>query len=388
MRSFIGKCAIACLASFALASTTAAQGVMDSLTAVSVGSEHACGIHASGAIYCWGNGRHGQLGNGVAVDSEFAPVRVASKVRFRLVSAGATHSCALSAESELYCWGTDYSGVLGDAAAVSVCSETPCALVPARVAPTMIFDTVSVGYEHSCALRRGVAYCWGRNQEGQLGREWAGENCGGVRCGRTPEPVTTALRFDQLSVRGMHSCALSAGAAYCWGDNAYGQLAAPPSVLGSSTPLRIASPSSLRSLSTSGLYSCALTRGGAVTCWGRLPAHSPSTEKGSAVEPLFRGFKHPRFVAVGAGGTHACALAADGGVYCWGGGLYDRLGAQPRDTCDGLPCAERPVRVPLRIRFSALSVGGTSSCAVSRERVKCWGGRPKVSSEPTLVASP
>jgi alpha-tubulin suppressor-like RCC1 family protein len=369
-------------------SSSAAQDPAGELLSVSVGSVHACGVSAAGAIHCWGNGRYGQLGNGAAEDSELAPVRVRSAVRFRMVTAGATHSCALARDGSAYCWGTDVSGVLGDADLTERCDGTPCATTPTPVARGMRFDTLAAGYEHSCALRRGRAYCWGRNAEGQLGRERSGEECGGVACGRSALAVDTALRFRAISVRGRHSCALSGEDAYCWGDNEYGQLAAPLTVSSSATPLRVATAWPLRSVTAGGLYGCALTRRGEVACWGRVPpeegALGPET-RGARL--LFGERDAPRFVSLGAGGEHACALAADGGIHCWGAGLYNRLGAQPAERCGEIPCSRVPLRLSLTSRYHTLSVGGTSSCAIAADRLTCWGGSAAESAVARSLAS-
>ncbi len=372
--------ALACFAVLVVAPVTAQEPASE-LTSVSVGSAHACGVHPSGDIYCWGNNRYGQLGNGVAVDSELPPARVQTSVRFRSVSAGATHSCALAVDGSAYCWGTDMSGVLGDATLGAQCMGMPCTAVPTRVAPDLTFDALSAGHEHSCALRDGRAYCWGRNQEGQLGRQPSGEECDGVPCGRQALPVDTELRFREVSVSGRHSCALGEGMTFCWGDNSYGQLDAPRTIRSSSEPLRVSTEVHLESVSTSGLYSCGLTAAGRVICWGTTPLGS---ESGVALFPEWKG---ARFVAVGAGGTHSCALGADGGVYCWGIGRYNRLGSRVIGKCDGLPCSRVPVKVPLPSKYAKLSVGGTSACAIAPDRVTCWGGSAGESGLAEMLAS-
>jgi alpha-tubulin suppressor-like RCC1 family protein len=358
-----------------ITSSSLAQSPAGELRSVSVGSVHACGVDGAGAVYCWGNGRYGQLGNGVAVDSEMAPVRVRSSVRFRMVSAGATHSCALAMDGSAHCWGTDVSGVLGDAELGETCMGTPCTTVPVPVARGLRFDTLSAGYEHSCALRRGRVYCWGRNAEGQLGRERSAEECGGIACRRTAEASDTPLRFRAISVRGRHSCALSGEAAYCWGDNEYGQLAAPVTVKSSAAPVPVATGSRLRSLAAGGLYTCALTWRGEVACWGRLPLEDASRDPDArGVRRPFEGGGAPKFVSLGSGGTHSCALAEDGGIHCWGLALYNRLGVQSPDRCGDVPCSRVPLRLSLTSRYHALSVGGTSSCAIAGDRLTCWGG--------------
>ncbi len=81
------------------------------------------------------------------------------------------------------------------------------------------FAAVSAGSSHSCGVTTaGVAYCWGRNNSGQLGD--------GTMTNR-PMPVAVAggLSFAAVSAEHNHSCGVTtAGDAYCWGDNGNGRL--------------------------------------------------------------------------------------------------------------------------------------------------------------------
>ena len=372
-RPLVFRTALVATALAAGTSITQAQSAGKAYRSVSVGAMHACGVRKDFSIYCWGNGGYGQLGNGRVVDADLGPVRVQSALRFRQVSAGATHTCALTVDGALYCWGTDVSGVLGDAALTELCQGTRCSATPVPVGGTLRFDTLTVGYEHSCALNDGIAYCWGRNEEGQLGRAPSNDLCDGVRCGRFLLPVTDRSRFTSISVRGRHSCALESRRAVCWGDNRYGQLGAPLSLASSHVPVSVPATLDFVALASGGLHSCALTRRGDVACWGRLPTDAPNEEE-DAVRVLSRKTAGTRFIALGAGGTHSCALGADRAIYCWGLALYDRLGARAGDRCGDLPCSRTPVRVDREGSFSALSVGGTAACALGSKTVACWGG--------------
>ena len=72
------------------------------VTAVSAGSQHSCALTTEGEMYCWGFGRFGQLGHGSFSDSP-RPVRVTTPKRFRAISAGATHTCAIATDDTLFC---------------------------------------------------------------------------------------------------------------------------------------------------------------------------------------------------------------------------------------------------------------------------------------------
>ena len=87
------------------------------------------------------------------------------------------------------------------------------------VAGGLIFASVSAGYSHTCGLLAGgEAYCWGRNNRGQLGT-------GTTASQNAPAAVAGGLRFKNLSAGDFHTCGVTtANVAYCWGDNEYGAI--------------------------------------------------------------------------------------------------------------------------------------------------------------------
>src|SRR5207247_1488086 len=135
---------------------------------------------------------------------------------FAAVSAGGLHTCGLTAAGVAYCWGYNGFGQLGDGTTTD--RSTPVLVAaPAGVS----FAAVSAGLRHTCGLTAaGAAYCWGWNASGQLGD--------GTTTSR-PSPVLVAapagVSFAAVRADYSYTCGLTAaGAAYCWGDNTSGQL--------------------------------------------------------------------------------------------------------------------------------------------------------------------
>ena len=97
---------------------------------------------------------------------------------------------------------------------------------------------MSAGLDHTCALTPGgSAYCWGDNQDGQLGDDSNTER-------DTPSPVVGGYAFSTISAGGKHTCGVTtAGELYCWGLNSHGQLG-NNSTHNSSLPTPVSSPSS------------------------------------------------------------------------------------------------------------------------------------------------
>ncbi|MDD9946232.1 MAG: hypothetical protein OXU20_34630 [Myxococcales bacterium] len=184
---------------------------------VSNGQGHVCVIDTDGDLYCWGRNSEGQTGTGPTEEQPRTPVRVQPSAPpatgWASVSAGQHHSCAVTDEGALYCWGDNHDGETGIPGLGEVTVE------PTRVGVEDDWRDVAVGGFHSCGLKHdGRLACWGRAREGQLG-------LGGEDRATEPAAVTPAARWRSLALGPFHSCALSEQQTlYCWGANDYGQL--------------------------------------------------------------------------------------------------------------------------------------------------------------------
>jgi alpha-tubulin suppressor-like RCC1 family protein len=139
-----------------------------SFMALGAGTEHSCGLVAGGPMYCWGDNRIGQLGNGSREPSA-TPVAV-SGLTFSAIATKGYTTCGISGDAA-YCWGWNELGQLGIGYATPR-EASQQTITPARVAGFHVFSSISVGVWHTCALTKsGVAYCWGFNSDGQLGND-------------------------------------------------------------------------------------------------------------------------------------------------------------------------------------------------------------------------
>ncbi|HEY3011764.1 MAG TPA: hypothetical protein VGJ36_03380 [Gemmatimonadales bacterium] len=176
---------------------------------------HTCGATTVGLGFCWGYGADGQIGDGKTYQRRW-PRAVAGGLSFRQVLAGGYHSCGVTSDSRVYCWGHNGYGQLGD-------GTTTGRLKPVAVAGGLSFTAVGPGSYHTCGVTTNDrAYCWGWNGSGQLGD--------GTVTGRlTPVAVAGNLPIDgvstSLNLYTGHTCGLTTdNRAYCWGDNEDGQL--------------------------------------------------------------------------------------------------------------------------------------------------------------------
>ncbi|HEU4993433.1 MAG TPA: hypothetical protein VFT29_01365 [Gemmatimonadaceae bacterium] len=207
-------------------------------TDVDVGIQGGCAIGSDGLAYCWGSRSFGALGDGVQVArctiagvlrSQCAsePTLVAGDNHFKKIQFGAQYVCAIRADDQAMCWGSNDGGELG------VGSLQPGnAFSPLSVVGEQTFASLSAvdGIEltaHVCGLNAaGDALCWGWNKDGQLGA--ANKDCAfnGVAspCATSPQAVS-GLKFKQVAVGRGHSCGITAdNRVLCWGANAMGQL--------------------------------------------------------------------------------------------------------------------------------------------------------------------
>lgn len=117
-------------------------------------------------------------------------------------------------------WGYNAFGQLGDRTTND--SSVPVTVDGAGHLTGKRLAAISAGRNHSCAIADGAAYCWGANDESQLGT-------GNTSLSSTPVPVDTSSGLQGKTVTAIsagrrHSCAVADGSAYCWGDNGFLQL--------------------------------------------------------------------------------------------------------------------------------------------------------------------
>ena len=96
----------------AVGSTVVAGG--QQLHGVTTGSQHACALDTNSEAWCWGDDSRGQLGDNVSGLSSFTPQHVLGGLRFRSLAAGKDHTCGVSADNHIYCWGDNQFGQLGN----------------------------------------------------------------------------------------------------------------------------------------------------------------------------------------------------------------------------------------------------------------------------------
>ncbi|WP_191092859.1 RCC1 domain-containing protein [Cysteiniphilum sp. SYW-8] len=211
----------------------------DTWASVSAGGYHTCATTKAGYTYCWGRNNVGQLGNRTTVDSNrpLQPVTISRNYpdfyigKFKRVEAGRYHSCGITLEGDVYCWGDNkHLETIGNPGVVY--SSYGFYVTGKSTEDSREIIDLSLGNGVSCLLRdhnvpseKSNAYCWGKNDKGQLGRSFASPN--GLSYGDSV-PVASQYSFWDIDVGGYdHVCAIQKGDNFpvrCWGGNEVGQL--------------------------------------------------------------------------------------------------------------------------------------------------------------------
>lgn len=144
---------------------------------VALGKSHSCGLTPAdfrpgfNEIYCWGDNSYGQLGQPAGMSNSSVPIRfLGDSLDFTDITAGDDFTCGRTRASDVYCWGLNRWGQLGGATSDDFCSFA-CSRTAFKVEGVTSGDSrLTAGPEHVCTVSPAVL-CWGRNQSGQLGRD-------------------------------------------------------------------------------------------------------------------------------------------------------------------------------------------------------------------------
>ena len=163
---------------------------------VTAGERHTC-VLTSGGARCWGNNNYGQLGDGTTIDRAIAVPVIGLPDGVASITAGGRHTCVVTNSGAAWCWGENHDGQLGDG------SRTD------RSAPVMVAGLTSgvtalgAGERHTCAVtHEGTVRCWGNNHYAQLGD--------GTTVDRdSPVAVAGLTGVSAIAAGRRHTCALS-----------------------------------------------------------------------------------------------------------------------------------------------------------------------------------
>ncbi|WP_394841599.1 hypothetical protein LZC95_31555 [Pendulispora brunnea] len=351
--------------------------------AIAAGGRQACAMMDDGRMFCWGSNGYGQLGNpqttmlpdgGQDFDGRSVPfpsLASVSNVK-QLSTMGARidegyevrATCAVSADAQALCWGSNQFGGLGRGKADR--DPHPEALPVSDLGPV---EQIVTSGGASCAVTGGRAQCWGYNNH------WndAGESEYGVAKDRNVPGIVGTVR--QIALGDYHGCILTTyGGVDCWGiyNDQQGIESVP-----------FANNARVQALAAGRQTTCALMAAGGVQCFGsngfdsllgRGPVTGPIEQltPGPVLLPTDKALA----VQVVVSNDHACALLDDGTVWCWGKNYSGALGS---GQSNGVSVKPDESATPLQVedlpgKPTSIAAGTGFTCALlSDGKVVCWG---------------
>jgi alpha-tubulin suppressor-like RCC1 family protein len=302
------------------------------------------------------------------------------------------------------------SGAVTEVCPIGTCSNGRC--------DERAVIAVGTGRGHSCAsLYGGELYCWGYNVNGQVGN-------GGVMEAHSPVLIADDFGASELALGGIednwqgHSCAMQQGRVFCWGYNAYGQVGDGSMMDDRRIPTRVMDLDDAAAIDTGGTHTCAARDSGSLVCWGHddfgqlgngspaEPQLVPAPSSAESVVEIAAGHDHTCVrivsgtiqcsgrnsegqlgdgttedrdsfgggvdiggpaIAVGAGFYHSCAVRNDGALFCWGDNGLGQLGSAAGAI------ATTPVMVPVGAALDVQGGDGTTCALLADRTVSCWG---------------
>ncbi len=340
---------------------------------VSANSVQSCGIKSVAGVnklYCWGTGSFGRLGNGTD-ENKLTPteVNITENSGWTDVSVGGYHACGLK-NGKIYCWGKNDKGQLGT-------GNYTDSNIPVEISGdnTGYLDVESGGY-HSCGIKaNGKLYCWGRNDNGQIGND---------SLDNVTTPIEIPGNWINVSLGDKHSCGIQdingVNTLYCWGYNSYGRLGIDSdSVIEFKIPQKVygTNGDTLNKDWTS-VYvghdsSCAIKTTGKMYCWGHGNNHKLGTGN-TDNQQIPTEITGENWVSAGIGYSHICGIKNLSGVktaFCWGKATNGRLGLN----------SETEMNTPTQLTLTGwteITAGLSHTCGIKEEnggkmQLYCWG---------------
>lgn len=349
---------------------TATRVVVIKYRSITAGTEHACDIASGGIVWCWGrNGTQLRVGMAQNTSESYSnvPFRLNTNVRFVQISTFGTTTCGVSREGRAYCWGYDGWGNLGDGGS-GTSSATPVA-----VAGGLTFKSVSLGAQHSCGVTTdNRVHCWGFNQSSEFGN-------GNTASSNVPVAAANGMSFASVSGGNDVTCGVTTGGqGYCWGHNGGGQLGDGLRISYGNTytrtPSEIVGGLTFRSVHASQSYTCGLTTAGQGYCWGSGGSRFGSGFSGETSTP--RPIPGYTWKQLSPGSRQACGITTADEIYCWGANGSGQLGNPV--GANGTTTPVRAGGSLKGAEVSAANIGTGSAaytCAISADRLTtlCWG---------------
>lgn len=296
--------------------------------AITSGYSRTCAIGSDDKAYCWGRNDSGQLGDGSS-SIRTTPTLVLdgeSPGAFKmLVTTGDYHTCGIGSDDKAYCWGANTNNQLGDTTTSS--RSTPVLVVNGAGPGT--YKSITEGSIHTCGIGTDdKAYCWGANNQGQLGNNAYVNSGSPVLVVNGASPGT----WKALAAGNGFTCGIGTDdKAYCWGLNNNGQMG-DNTTAGKPLPTLVvngAGPGTYKAIDLGNAFTCAIGTDDKAYCWGvnsNGQLGDTSTSQRNLPTLVVNGAGPGTYKSINGGWNHVCAVGSDDKAYCWGYNYYGMVG--------------------------------------------------------------
>ncbi|OXB94733.1 RCC1 domain-containing protein [Parageobacillus galactosidasius] len=276
-------------------------------------SNHTVVINKNNELWAWGYNGFGQLGDGTT-ENRNTPTRIGTDTDWKQVAAGGNHTIAIKNDGSLWAWGHNSSGQLGD-------GTTTNKATPTRIGTDTDWKQVAAGYSHTVAIKNdGSLWAWGHNSSGQLGD-------GTTTNKATPTRIGTDTDWKQVACGQYHTVAIkNDGSLWAWGYNNYGQLGDGTTTTHRSTPTKIGTNTNWKQVAAGGNHTIAIKNDGSLWAWGYN--YYGQLGDGTTVNKTTptRIGTDTDWKQVACGYDHTVAIKNDGSLWAWGYNGSGRLG--------------------------------------------------------------
>ncbi len=309
---------------------------------------HVCALMDDDNVYCWGRNIVGQLGNGTnnssSVPTMVDMTGVLSGKTIKSLAIGNETTCALASDEQVYCWGDGGDGLLGNGSNSN--QRSPVAVSTAGVLNGKKIKSLHLNSGLACVIADDdMVYCWGNGGDGQLGN-------GTFANSNIPVAISLNKKIKSLINKGSSVCGIAEDDyAYCWGDNQSGQLGMGAGA-GSNIPVQVdmsgvLNGKTIKKIASSGYTTCVIAsddlpycfgygQGGELGDNGLADSNTPTAVVTSGV------LSGKKLIDIQVAENSVCVMDDNEDVYCWGNGSYYG------EVGDGLSAV---TAVPVKISF-------------------------------------
>ena len=303
-------------------------GVLTTSSATAAGGYHSLAVTSDNTVWGWGYESYGQVGNGIATSYVLQPAQVVTSsgtlTGITAVSAGEYHSLGLRNDGTVWAWGYNAFGQLGNNTTTN--SNKAVEVLNTSGTPLSNIVAIAAGENHSLAVdSSGNLWAWGYNNSGQLGDGTTTNHLEAEQISLSGTMVT------QVAGGGFYSLAItSTGTVLAWGANTYGELG-DGTTTNRLTPVAVQNLTSVASIGAGQYHSIATESNGSVWTWGfnnngQLGNGTFDSSNHDSPAQL-TGITAASGANVGsAGGYHTLLINSGGVLTTWANGMYGQLG--------------------------------------------------------------